>query len=139
MSELPATIRILERPYKMRINADDEQYLRQAAALIDSQAKNYSKKYACTDRQDLLAMVALTHITQLLKLQTTHRFEDTQLEDRQPTGSLGQIVGHAALLVAPDWDASHTAEQRPQRPEKPLLLHQEVAFHAAAFTVELAY
>ena len=82
MSELPATIRILERPYKMRINADDEHYLRQAAALIDSQAKNYSKKYACTDRQDLLAMVALTHITQLLKLQTTHRFEDTQLEDR---------------------------------------------------------
>jgi len=66
----------------MRINAEDEQYLRQAAALIDSQANSYAKKYAYNDRQDLLAMVALTQITQLLKLQTTHRFEDTQLGER---------------------------------------------------------
>ena len=82
MSELPATIRILERPYRMRINAEDEQYLRQAAALIDSQANSYAKRYAYNDRQDLLAMVALTQVTQFLKLQTTHRFEDTQLEER---------------------------------------------------------
>lgn len=82
MSELPATIRILERPYRMRINSEDEQYLRQAAALIDSQANSYAKMYAHNDRQDLLAMVALTQITQFLKLKTTHWFEDTQLEDR---------------------------------------------------------
>ena len=82
MSELPATIRILERPYRMRINSEDEQYLRQAAALIDSQANSYAKMYAHNDRQDLLAMVALTQITQFLKMQTTQRFEDTGLEDR---------------------------------------------------------
>jgi len=72
----------MERPYRMRINAEDEQYLRQAAALIDSQANSYAKRYAYNDRQDLLAMVALTQVTQFLKLQTTHRCEDTQLEER---------------------------------------------------------
>ena len=81
MSELPATIRILERPYRMRINSEDEQYLRQAAALIDSQANSYAKMYAHNDRQDLLAMVALTQLPQFLKTQTTQRFEATGLED----------------------------------------------------------
>ena len=82
MSELPATIHILDRPYKMRINADDEQFLREAGVLIDSQAKEYAKMYAYNDRQDLLAMVALTQITQLLKLQHKQQFRDTRLEDR---------------------------------------------------------
>ena len=82
MNELPVTIQILDRPYKMRINADDEQFLRKAGALIDSQAKEYAKMYAYNDRQDLLAMVALTQITQLLKLQHKQQFRDTRLEDR---------------------------------------------------------
>ena len=82
MSELPATIHILDRPYKMRINADDEQFLREAGVLIDSQAKEYAKMYAYNDRQDLLAMVALTQITQLLKLQHKQQFRDTRLEGR---------------------------------------------------------
>lgn len=82
MSELPATIHILDRPYKMRINADDEQFLREAGVLIDSQAKEYAKLYAYNDRQDLLAMVALTQITQLLKLQHKQQFRDTRLEGR---------------------------------------------------------
>ena len=51
----------MERPYRMRINAEDEQYLRQAAALINSQADSYAKMYAYN---------------------TTQRFEDTGLEDR---------------------------------------------------------
>ena len=82
MSELPATIHILDRPYKMRINADDEQFQREAGVLIDSQAKEYAKMYAYNDRQDLLAMVALTQITQLLKLQHKQQFRDTRLEGR---------------------------------------------------------
>jgi len=82
MSELPATIHILDRPYRMKINADDEQYLREAGALIDSEAKGYAKMYAYNDRQDLLAMVALSQITRLLKLQHQLQFRDTRLEER---------------------------------------------------------
>ncbi|MBR3724736.1 MAG: cell division protein ZapA [Bacteroidales bacterium] len=82
MSELPATIRILDRPYKMRVKSEDEQFLLQAAELINTQAKSYSKMYAYNDRQDLLAMVALTQITQLLKLHDKQQFKDTGLEKR---------------------------------------------------------
>ena len=82
MNDIPATVHILDRPYKLRINSDDEQYLRRAAELIDSQSKSYGKMYAYNDRQDLLAMVALTQITRLLKLEGRQQFRDTKLETR---------------------------------------------------------
>ena len=69
MNELPVTVNILDRPYKLKISRDDEYFLRKAADLIGEQAASYGKMYAYNDRQDLLAMVALTQITQLLKLQ----------------------------------------------------------------------
>ena len=82
MSDIPATVHILDRPYKLRISPDDEQYLRRAAELIDAQSKSYGKLYAYNDRQDLLAMVALTQITRLLKLEGRQQFRDTKLESR---------------------------------------------------------
>ena len=82
MSDVPATVHIVDRPYKLRISPDDEQYLRRAAELIDAQSKSYGKLYAYNDRQDLLAMVALTQITRLLKLEGRQQFRDTKLETR---------------------------------------------------------
>ena len=82
MNDIPATVHILDRPYKLRINSDDEQFLRRAAELIDSQAKSYGKMYAYGDHQDLLAMVGLTQITKLLKLEDKQQFRDTRLEGR---------------------------------------------------------
>ena len=82
MSDIPATVHILDRPYKLRISPEDEQYLRRAAELIDAQSKSYGKLYAYNDRQDLLAMVALTQITRLLKLEGRQQFRDTKLETR---------------------------------------------------------
>ena len=82
MNEIPATVYILDRPYKLKVKPDDEHFLRRAAELIDSQAKSYGRMYAYNDRQDLLAMVALTQITQLLELQDRQQFRDTRLEGR---------------------------------------------------------
>ena len=82
MDELPVKVYILDRPYKLKIKPDDEYYLRKAAELIDSQAKSYGQMYANNDRQDLLAMVALTQITKFLQLQDKQQFMDTKLEDR---------------------------------------------------------
>ena len=82
MNELPVTVHILDRPYKLRVKPDDEQPLRKAAELINSQALNYGKMYAYNDRQDLLAMVALTQITQMLKLQDSQQFVNDKLESR---------------------------------------------------------
>ena len=82
MNEIPATVYILDRRYKLKIAPNDEQFLRRAAELIDSQAKSYGKMYAYGDHQDLLAMVGLTQMTQLLKLQDRQQFRDTKLEGR---------------------------------------------------------
>jgi cell division protein ZapA (FtsZ GTPase activity inhibitor) len=82
MNELPATVYILDRPYKLKVRPDDKHFLRKAAESIDSQARSYGKMYAYNDRQDLLAMVALTQITQLLELQDRLQYKDTKLASR---------------------------------------------------------
>lgn len=82
MDEVSVTVTLLDRKYKLKIGRDDEEALRKAASLIDSQARNYGKLYAYQDHQDLMAMVALTQITQLTKIQDQLQFKDTRLEER---------------------------------------------------------
>ncbi len=91
MNEIPATVHILSRPYRLKTNPDEEHYLRRAAELIDSQAKSYGRMYAHGDGQDLLAMVALTQITQMLRLQDREQFRDTRLEGRLT--EINQLLG----------------------------------------------
>lgn len=69
MSIVAATVSILDRKYKLKIDSNEEPFMKKAAKLVDEQARNYAKLYAYQDYQDLLAMVALTQITQLTKLQ----------------------------------------------------------------------
>ena len=82
MDTVSASVSILGRTYKLRVASDDEEALRKAAEAIETQAKNYGKMYAYNDHQDLLAMVALTQITQLTKIQDSLRFKDTDLAQR---------------------------------------------------------
>ncbi|MBQ9473449.1 MAG: cell division protein ZapA [Bacteroidales bacterium] len=62
-------VTILDRTYRLRANAGDEQYLQSAAALINRLADEYGKRFAHSDKQDLLAMASLGPITELQKLQ----------------------------------------------------------------------
>ena len=82
MNEVSVTVNILDRKYKLRINPTEEEYLRKAAELIDSQARKYGKVYTYQDHESLLAMVALTQITQLTKIQDGLQFKDTELMDK---------------------------------------------------------
>ena len=82
METVSASVNILGRTYKLRVASEDEEALRKAANTIDTQAKSYGKQYAYNDHQDLLAMVALTQITQLTKIQDSLRFKDTDLAQR---------------------------------------------------------
>ena len=77
-----ASVNILGRTYRLRVSTDDEAALRKAATAIEAQAKQYGEMYAYNDHQDLLAMVALTQITQLTKMQDQLRFKDTDLAQR---------------------------------------------------------
>ncbi len=82
MDTVAASVTILGRTYKLRVAAEDEEALRKAADAIDNQAKNYGNMYAYNDHQDLLAMVALTQITQLTKIQNSLRYKDTDLAQK---------------------------------------------------------
>ncbi len=82
METVAASVSILGRTYKLRVAAEDEEALRKAADAIDTQAKNYGNMYAYNDHQDLLAMVALTQITQLTKIQNSLRYKDTDLAQK---------------------------------------------------------
>ena len=82
METVSASVNILGRTYKLRVASEDEGALRKAASVIDAQAKSYGKQYAYNDHQDLLAMVALTQITQLTKIQDSLRYKDTDLAQR---------------------------------------------------------
>ena len=82
METVSASVNIMGRTYKLRVAADDEAALRKAAEIIDTQAKTYGKQYAYNDHQDLLAMVALTQITQLTKIQESLRTKEADLGKR---------------------------------------------------------
>ena len=82
MDERPVTVTILGRGYKLKIGSSEEQYLRKAADLIEQQARDYGKRYGHQDGQDLLAMVSLTQITNLMKLQEQRNFYNSDLESR---------------------------------------------------------
>ncbi|MBO7101503.1 MAG: cell division protein ZapA [Bacteroidales bacterium] len=82
MDTVQASITILGRTYRLRVVKEDEAALRKAAEAIENQAKQYGNMYAYNDHQDLLAMVALTQITQLTKIQDSLRFKDTDLAQR---------------------------------------------------------
>ena len=82
METVAASVTILGRTYRLRVAKEDEEALRKAADMIESQAKNYGNMYAYNDHQDLLAMVALTQITQLTKIQNSLRYKDTDLAQK---------------------------------------------------------
>lgn len=82
MENVAASVSILGRTYRLRVAAEDEEAMRKAAGIIDTQAKNYGNMYAYNDHQDLLAMVALTQITQLTKIQDSLKYKDTDMAQK---------------------------------------------------------
>ena len=82
MENVSVTVNILERSYKLTIAPQEETHLRNAAALIDAQAKMFKKQYGHRDNQDLLAMVALAQVTELIKTQDSLKFKDNELIEK---------------------------------------------------------
>ncbi len=82
METVAVSVNILGRTYRLRVAPSDEEALRKAAQAIESQSKQYGNMYAYNDHQDLLAMVALTQITQLTKMQDSLRYKDTDMAER---------------------------------------------------------
>ena len=60
--KLSVTVSVLERKYKLSIESNDEEFLRKAANLIDSQAKGYAKVYGHKDTKNYLPYLLQTNL-----------------------------------------------------------------------------
>ena len=58
MEELSIRIKIADREYPMKVDADDEETIRLAGKKINEKIKLYRDQFGIDDKQDLLAMVA---------------------------------------------------------------------------------
>jgi cell division protein ZapA (FtsZ GTPase activity inhibitor) len=61
--ELPITITIAGRPYRLTISRNEEETIRKAAKHIEGQISHYAGNFKYSDKQDLLAMVVLHFAT----------------------------------------------------------------------------
>jgi cell division protein ZapA len=73
-NELPITITIEGRPYKLTIDRNEEETIRKAAKLIEGQISHYAGNYRYSDKQDLLAMAALHFATMSINNQEEVQF-----------------------------------------------------------------
>lgn len=64
MHELSIKVSVAERQYPLKIQANDEENVRKAAWKVNERLKEYVEKYAVSDRQDALAMIALEFATE---------------------------------------------------------------------------
>lgn len=77
--ELPITISIAGRPYKLTVNRNEEETIRKAAKHIEGQIIHYAENFRYSDKQDLLAMVVLHFATLAINNQNEVAFVTNSL------------------------------------------------------------
>ncbi|UYZ61546.1 cell division protein ZapA [Hymenobacter weizhouensis] len=82
MSELSIKIRVADRDYPMRVSPQDEERLRLAGRLLNERIKEFREQYGIQDKQDLLAMIALSTMADRLKVSKEKDGTDAALTER---------------------------------------------------------
>lgn len=82
MDELSITVVIADRPYKLKVNRNEEEGLRKAAKVIEEQMEKYASYFQFKDKQDLLAMVALQFSASSIDLEEQIRYRDNEMLDK---------------------------------------------------------
>lgn len=82
MEKQAITVIIAGRPYRLTINKEDEEIVRNAAKLIETRMNIYSNNYAYKDQQDLLAMASLQFATSTLNHEKEADFRIHNLNNR---------------------------------------------------------
>ncbi|OWP63576.1 cell division protein ZapA [Hymenobacter amundsenii] len=82
MSDLSIKIRIADRDYPMKVSPEDEERLRIAGRLLSERLKEFRDQYGIQDKQDLLAMIALSTMADRLKVSTEKDGTDAALTER---------------------------------------------------------
>ena len=82
MEELNIAVTIADRPYRLKINKEEEEIIRKATRSIHERIREYSGSYAFNDKQDLLAMAALHFAALSLKIEKEKIRQEEMLADK---------------------------------------------------------
>ncbi len=87
MSTLKVKINIAGRQYPLNVNADEEEAVRNAGKEINRLIQEFEDRYAVTDKQDAISMVALQMVTKYNLLKQTGSGNDAEMDQK-----FGQLV-----------------------------------------------
>jgi len=93
MGELSIKIKLGDREYPMRVNAEEEESIRRAGKLLNDKIRSYKEKFGIDDRQDLFAMVAFDCMIDQIQQQTSHEQQNHFLQ--QKINSLNNLINDA--------------------------------------------
>lgn len=82
MSSLKVKINIAGRQYPLSINADEEEAVRNAGKEINTMIREFEERYAVTDKQDALSMVALQMVSKYNLLKQSGSGTDNVLNEK---------------------------------------------------------
>lgn len=82
MSTLKVKINIAGRQYPLTINAEEELAVREAGKEINQLIKDFEERYAVTDKQDAIAMVALQMSSKYNMVKRTGMGSDAKVEEK---------------------------------------------------------
>lgn len=81
MSEVNIKVEIAGSIIPLKVNAEDEQNIKEAVDLINNKIAEFEKNYAIKDKKDVLAMVMLQLVAQLYKKANTAEKELSHLKE----------------------------------------------------------
>ncbi|MEK6476166.1 cell division protein ZapA [Catalinimonas sp. 4WD22] len=93
MGELSIKIRIGDREYPMKIEADEEEQIRKAGRMVNEQLRKYKDRFGTNDKQDLLAMVAFDAFME--KIDYERKLSDTEERVSDKLGNLNKLISRA--------------------------------------------
>ncbi len=67
MGEVNIKVEVAGTVFPLRVNAEDEQNIKEAVDLINKKIAEFEKNYAIKDKKDVLGMVMLQLVSQLYK------------------------------------------------------------------------
>src|SRR5687768_5115540 len=67
MSEVNIKVEVAGSVYPLKVDAEDEQNIKEAVKLINNKIAEFERNYAIKDKKDVLGMVMLQLVSQLYK------------------------------------------------------------------------
>lgn len=86
MSSLKITVNIADREYRLNIDRNKEEEIRNVVSKINESLRKYAENFEFKDKQDLLAMVVLQNAIRNNELE-----QEVEFQQKQLTGKLEEI------------------------------------------------